>query len=256
MPVIVLAAFGTSVPEAQNALENIDASVRETVPLPDVRWAFTSQRVIDKLKLRGQDTLFARAVPIRNLQQIYAQLQREGRTDVVVQPLHMVPGHEYHRVLETPVPTGLRVRYGKPMLADAAKVAEFAEVLSARFGGADEVTILCGHGNDRHGEFNAMLVALDKHLRADYENVFVATVEGQPGTEAAFADARKSGKKKVKFVPIMVVAGDHIMNDVMGDKGESWKHVLGLPAACDGGLGCNDAVVDLFIRRLRAALAE
>lgn len=255
-PVIVLAAFGTSVPKAQAALEAIDSAVCAAYPEHEVRWALTAQFIIDKLRTRGQTTLFARRVPVKNLTEVYADLAREGKRNVVVQSLHVAPGGEYHQVRRTAVPVGLRVRYGKPLLADNGKVAQLARVLADRFGGADAVTLLCGHGNDHHAGHNKRLVALDRYVRAHYPNVFVATVEGQPGAEKALADARATGLQKVKFVPVMIVAGDHIMNDVMGDEAESWKARLGLAAEAEGGLGHNPAVVKLFLNRLASAMND
>lgn len=252
---IVLTAFGTSVPAAQKALESIDARMRAAFPAEEFTWAFTSSRVTEKLRARGQHTLFAREVPLRTLPEVYADLRESGQTEAVVQSLHVSPGSEYEKVLQTPAP-GLQVRYGPPLLAEEANVSRFAEALAPRFGGPDTVTILCGHGNDRHEEYNRRLVGLDQYVRDRYGAVYVATVEGHPGTERAFADAAASGRTRVKFVPVMIVAGDHMMNDVMGDDGESWKSTLGLPATAEGGLGENDAIVDLFVEQLREVLAQ
>ncbi|MBN2712363.1 MAG: sirohydrochlorin cobaltochelatase [Planctomycetes bacterium] len=254
-PVIVLVAFGTSVPEAQKSFENIDNMVRKEFKGYDVRWAFTAQFIINKLKKNGQTTLFARKVPIKNLSEVYADLRKEGKTDVVIQSLHVVPGGEFTEMTKVDS-SGLKVRVGQPLLSDDKAIADFAKVISKKLGGKDEVTILCGHGNDHHKEYNSEVVKLDKYVRANYKNVYVATVEGQPGTEKAFANVKKSGKKKVKFVPIMIVAGDHIMNDVMGDEDESWKKILGLPASSEGGMGMNDDVVGLYINHLRQAISN
>jgi sirohydrochlorin cobaltochelatase len=252
---IVLVAFGTSVAKAQAALENIDTEVRKAYPNRDIRWAFTSQFILKKLRKQNRTTLFARKLPLKSLPEVYADLAAEGVRAAVVQSLHIAPGQEYVELLKVPT-GGIQVRYGQPLLADQARIEEFAQVLSSKFGGADEVTVLAGHGNDHHPEYNRELVLLDTYLQKHNKHVYVATVEGQPGTEKPLAAAKASGKKRVKFVPIMVVAGDHVMNDVMGDEPDSWKSILKLPATSTGGLGMNNEVVALFLDRLAAAMAQ
>lgn len=254
-PVIILVAFGTSVPAAQAALENIDTRVRAAHPGHEVLWAFTSGVIMRKLKAMGQQTAFARGVPLRDLAEVYADLKARGVVNAVVQSLHVVPGQEYHKIRRVD-PGGIRVRYGQPLMADNGKVAALARALAPRFGGPDTFTILCGHGNDHRPGHNRRLIALDRHVRATYPDVAVATVEGEPGTEAAFAAVRASGLRKVKFLPLMIVAGDHVMNDVMGEEEESWRSQLGLEATADGGMGGDPAVVDLFLAHLDRALAD
>lgn len=251
-PAIVLAAFGTSVPEAQAALENIDTQVREAYPDHEVYWAFTADFIINKLRKQGQTTLFDRKIPLMSTVEVYTLLDNKDVKNVVVQSLHVSPGQEYKEVINTPKGQ-LNISYGKPLLADSDCIAEFATVLSPTFGDKETVTILCGHGNDHHPEYNAQLVELDAVVRASYPNTFVATVEGQPGIEQAFADAKASGLKKVKFVPIMIVAGDHIMNDVIGAEPESWKNMLKMETSSVGGMGENEAIVQLFLSRLTKA---
>ncbi len=254
-PVIVIAAFGTSVPEAQRNLEDFDTMVLERFPDYEVRWALTSQFIVKKLREAGQTTLFDRKVPLNTLEEVYAALRKEGKTTVAVQPIHVSTGQEFHEVVMTPV-KGLNVRCGLPLLVYHEEIEEFAKVLSSKFGRVDTVTILCGHGNDHQPQFNASLVELDNIVREKYENVFVATVEGQPGTEQAFADVRASGLEKIKFVPLMIVAGDHIMNDVMdADDPESWRAQLGLEATAETGLGSNPAVMAFYLERLERLLS-
>jgi cobalamin biosynthesis Co2+ chelatase CbiK len=55
----------------------------------------------------------------------------------------------------------------------------------------------------------------------------------------------------------MVVAGEHITKDVMGDQDDSWKQRLSAPeTTCAPPLGWNDAVIHLFLDRLSEGLAQ
>jgi len=254
-PVIVIAAFGTSVPEAQKNLEDADTMVRERFPDYEVRWALTAQFIINKLRKAGQTTLFERKVPIKSVEEVYSDLRNEGKTNVAVQCLFVMTGGEFRQVLMVST-KGLNVKYGYPLLTAAENIQNMVRALSPTFGDRDTVTILCAHGNEHHPEFNSPLIEMDKYVRKSYENVFLATVEGPPGTKQAFADARKSGCNKVKFIPLMIVAGDHIKNDVMGDDPESWKMQLGLPATAGTGMGSNPAVMEIYLKSLERVLSQ
>ncbi len=52
-PALVLVAFGTSVDSARQVFDYIDQQARKRYAGYDLRWAFTSQFIIDKLKKQG-----------------------------------------------------------------------------------------------------------------------------------------------------------------------------------------------------------
>lgn len=254
-PVIALIAFGTSVPEAQKSFEDIDKAFTKAFPGSEIHWAFTAQFIIDKLAEEGQTTLFDRKVPILNPGQLFKKLSKEGVKDVFVQSLHVVPGGEYTEVVESNA-SGLKLTFGSPLLGSDKDIAEVAGILSKEFGGADEYTILAGHGNDHHADYNGQLIKFNDYIKANYKNVQLATVEGPIGTETAFIAVKDSGLDKVKFIPFMIVAGDHIMNDVMGDEEDSWRSILGLDTTVTGPLGQNPEITKVFISHLKAVMPE
>ena len=51
---ILLVTFGTSYADAQVALDHIDQKVKEAFPGKEVRWAYTSAKIRNKLKKQGQ----------------------------------------------------------------------------------------------------------------------------------------------------------------------------------------------------------
>jgi sirohydrochlorin cobaltochelatase len=91
------------------------------------------------------------------------------------------------------------------------------------------------------------------------KNVFFGVIEGQPPIKNALAALKKSPATKVTIVPFLFVAGDHFINDIMGDKDGSIKSEL-LAAkpyeiqAIDKGLGYNDGVIQVYLDHLAAAL--
>lgn len=254
-PVIVITAFGTTSTKGQHDLENVDRLVTAHYPDLEVRWAITSPFIIRKLKEKGQTTLFARQVPIRNREQVFNELRAEGKTKVVVQPLLVMTGAEYFDVLLEPVDS-LHVEYGYPLLGRPENIARVVKALEPRFGGEDTVTLICTHGNDKVPGYCIPLLLVDKYVRRHYKNVFVTTLHGVPGTGPAFEDTQKSGLKKVKFLPFLIVAGDHVSKDIMADSPESYKSQLGLEATADTGMGNDPAVMSIWIESIDWALAN
>jgi len=254
-PVIVIAAFGTSHTSAQKSLEDFDTMVRERFPGHDVHWAITSRFIVDKLHKAGRLTMFGRELPIKTLEEVYADLRKEGETRLVLQSAHVSPGMEFHQVVMTET-SGLNVKYGYPLLTSAEDIEKFVQVLSPQFGDATTATILCGHGNEGHPEFNASLIQLNEIVRSAFENVFVAAVEGQPEFGEVLTRVKNSHFNRVKFIPIMLAAGEHIRNDVMGDDPDSWRKQLGLPATCDTGLGSDPAVMEILLDHLAQTLSQ
>jgi sirohydrochlorin cobaltochelatase len=255
LPVILIAGFGTSQPSGLADLDYLDRLVCERYQGYEIRWVFTSGFIVKKLRQDGVKTLFERGVPLRNLEEAYADLRAAGKTSVVVQPLLTVTGKEYADVMMAPA-DGLDVTYGYPLLAPPDNIARLARALEPSFGGADTVTLICCHGNAKIPLLNVPLLQLDKYVRARYGNVFVTSLDGPPGTEAAFADALASGLHKVKFLPFLFTTGAHVVNDINGDEPHSYKSQLGMEATFVPGIARNLPVMQLWMESIDWALGQ
>jgi sirohydrochlorin cobaltochelatase len=247
-PVVVLVGFGASSEEARKVYAHVERSVQAFVPACCLRWAFTSGRIVAKLRGEG--------VVLPTLAEALEELVRDDVERAVIQPLLTVPGQEYVRLLQL-VGNYPRWRVGAPLLHSSQSVGEVVEALSRSLR-SDCVNVVVCHGNRRHAEYNLLLLELASVLESRYANVVVASVEGSPGLtplERAREMARKTGS--VHFVPFMLVAGEHIQHDVMGDHPESWKNRVGAArVTCAGPLGATPAAMNLYLRRLKTALEE
>ncbi|MDH5299419.1 MAG: sirohydrochlorin cobaltochelatase, partial [Desulfobulbaceae bacterium] len=67
---------------------------------------------------------------------------------------------------------------------------------------------------------NAAYLGLDRYLSRQYPNVVAGGVDGVLTRDQALTAVKASPKKRVRLIPFMYVAGDHIMNDIMGDEPE------------------------------------
>jgi len=248
-PLIVLVAFGTSVPKARQVYTHIEEQTKKAFPNVDIRWGFTSGIIVKKLRSQGIES--------QTLPELAQALKAEGHRAVVLQSLHMVPGEEFESIKQVdfgPLPKA----YGEPLLTSEADIEAVIAALQPALK-PDRPNVIVMHGNDKHPEFNTQLLAFTRVIESKDPNVIVASVEGQPGTDGPLKRARELAVKSgaVHFIPMMIVAGDHIMNDVLGDEPDSWKNRIGAKSVtCADPLGANDAVIAVFHAHLRKALTE
>ena len=176
---ILLVAFGTSVPEAQVAFKNIDKKVKAAFPGVEVRWAYTSKIIRNKLAKEGQK-LDSPSVAL-------ARMADDDFTHVAVQSLHTIPGEEYHYLVQVAhsfqgAPKGIqKVLLGYPLLAapdDLEKAVKAFMAVIPKERKKDEAVILMGHGTHHPG--NAYYPAMQYYFWKHDPLVFVGTVEGSP----------------------------------------------------------------------------
>ena len=247
-PAIVLVAFGTSNAKARKVFDHIDAAAKKRYPEYEIHWAFTSQFIRKKLKRQGID--------IKNLNEVVADLKKVGHASAVFQSLHVAPGQEFNEIDDVDT-SGLRIAVGNALLADDKDIKAVIAAIDGHIKKGMPNVLIC-HGNKKHPEYNRQLVALAEKIESQYANVVVCSINGQPGTdklEKAKREAAKSGS--VHFIPMMVVAGVHVMEDVLSDEDDSWKNVVGAKkTTCDKPLGYNDKILAIYFGHLDRSLAE
>jgi sirohydrochlorin cobaltochelatase len=251
---LVLTAFGTST-AAADTYQYMEKLFRERFPGYEICWAFTSQKIREKLKKAGRGEL-------KDLSQTLGDLKAAGMTRVVVQSLHVVPGEEWQEMArESRRVPGLKVALGKPLLSSPGDRKRLLEALTSAFPKdlKENAVILVGHGSP-HPEGEAAYLDFEALVRSRFagKNVFLGVVDGKPEAEAALEAVKRSEARKVIFVPLLVVAGDHMQNDILGDEPGSWKSRLlaHRPFQVEGapGLGYRKEVVAIFMDHLEEAL--
>jgi len=227
-PAIVIAAFGTTT-KAQATYDFFDAQLKKELPAKyrnyEIRWAFTSEIVRERANKKFKKAGIKKRY--RSLAQVISDLEDEGYRKIVVQPLHIFPGIEYESVLgmveglrEAFKDFNLRIEVGEPLLQYWWDLDEVTDVLKADLLASGEgCNVLASHGTGETAVgSNITYLGLERVLTQKYDNTFLGSVEGITSRETALAKAKACKPKKVKFIPFMYVAGDHIMNDIMGSK--------------------------------------
>ena len=257
---ILLVAFGTSVPDAQKAFDNIDDQARKAFPGVEIRWAFTSSTIRAKLAKEGKH--------LDSPEVALARLMEAGYTHVAVSSLHVIPGEEFHDLnrnvqLFSRMAGGLeRALVASPLLSshdDMVRVAKALLKHAPRQRNADEAVLFMGHGSRKHPS-DAIYSAMNYLIQDLSPNVFIATVEGHPNLDEILPKLSRKGIKKARLAPLMVVAGVHARDDMMGDDPESWKSVLSRNGiACEAtlaGIAEYPEIVEVWLDHLRETFAQ
>jgi len=247
---LLLTAFGTSIPAAYANYEGMAEKFTAAFPDREIRWAFTSAFVRQKWKSRGKDILSPAAA--------LAQLADEGFKEVSVQSLHVIHGFEYHDILRTAkalegLPKGIeKIHIGEPLLsshADYQRLCQIIQTHAQNFRQSGEALLLMGHGTSHPA--NIAYAGLQEYFRQTDPSIYVATIESYPALEDVIPQLREAGFNTVWLMPLLTIAGDHVLNDMAGDKEESWRSILlkeGFKVNIHPtSLGQIDAVVQMWI---------
>lgn len=215
---ILVVHFGSTVDETRGkTIDVINREYKHDFEDFEVREAFTSREIINKLSKRGIDK--------DNPMEAMEKLAAEGYTHILVQTTNVMNGVEtenlrnevkmYEDKFEV-------VRMGTPLLTDTEDYKEVAKVIRKEIpADKDTAVVVVGHGT--HHYAGAAYAKMDYVFKAEgYENYFVGTVEGYPAMSDVVSNLKAEGYKKVVLAPFMFVAGDHAMNDIAGD----WKEEL------------------------------
>ncbi|MBM4302615.1 MAG: hypothetical protein FJ121_14015 [Deltaproteobacteria bacterium] len=253
-PAIVLAAFGTTT-EAFDTYNHFEEKVKERFPGYEIRWAFTSHKVRQKVaKEKGQK--------LNDLGTTLRELKAAGYTRVAIQSLHIVPGEEWEKKVvqvSREIP-GLKIALGKPLLSSKEDQERVLQTVAQTFPKdlKDTAVVLMAHGSPAPEGEKAYLI-FDRLLRARYQNVFLGAVEDKPAKEEVFEAVKQANPATVILMPFMFVAGEHVAKDMLGDDPESWKSELlkQKPYRIEGvkkGLGYQDGIIAIYLDHLAQAL--
>lgn len=248
-------SFGTSYPEAR--VRNIEACEhRLAAAFPDRApfRAFTSGMIMRKLARR--DGVF-----IDSPQQALEKLWLQGYRDVAIQSLHIINGDEYEKVVHQGAAWRERfdtLQIGAPLLNDERDYSRLIDALAAQMPplADDERVVFMGHGTT-HPAF-AAYACLDHMLSARGIPACVGAVESYPDLPGVIERLRRQRVRKVHLMPLMLVAGDHAINDMASDQPDSWNSQLrraGYECQCwVRGLGQNPLIQQLFVDHLAERL--
>ncbi len=288
---IVLAMFGTTVEPALDGLLNIKAKMEKRFPDTPVKIAFTSNIIRKIWQKRATDPLYKKEHPeipdeilhVQGPLATLANLQDQGYDTIVVQPTHIAPAEEFldlcsyvealasiETIKERFKPFNKLV-VGRPALGTYGTKHPYAEDIKAAARALREdaelakekgaALVYMGHGNEFFPSGGSYL-EFEAEMNKTYPDVLtlVGNVEGYPDFDRLLELLQHAGVKRVVIKPMMVVAGDHAMNDMAGSDQGSWKSMLekaGIEVVpVLRGLGQQDAFAEIFVRHAMDAAKD
>jgi len=251
---IIIASFGTSHDDARRScIDALETHVSEHFTSFRVMPAFTSGMVRKILDKRG--------IRVPSPEEAMVRLAQEGTKRLAVLPTHVMAGYEYEKlrgaVREN---AGLfeKTAVASPLLSTPEDIEALMQAVLEEYAVATgEGLVLMGHGT--HHESNSVYQEINDYLHhLGRRNVFVGTVEAEPGLPHAIAAMRKQGVRRVTLAPLMFVAGDHAKNDMAGGEGswlQSFEEAGFEVKTVLKGLGELLAVRRMYLEHLRDALS-
>ncbi|MFZ2680499.1 sirohydrochlorin cobaltochelatase [Clostridium sp.] len=258
---ILVVSFGTShLDTLRVTIEKAENQIRDHFNDYDIYRAFTSHKIIRKLREKYE--MF-----IDTPEEVMAKLYEDDYEDVIIQPLHIIPGEEYiyiNKIGEAYKDKFRSVKMGRPIfyyqgIENLPQDYSLFIVASKKLYEENNAVVFVGHGTAHSA--NAVYGCLQTVFEDEgYENVFVGTVEGYPNFEAVLKRLKRKNIDEVTLAPLMVVAGDHAKNDMASDEEGSWKSMLEKEGIKVNiylkGLGENERFNQLYINRIEDLINE
>ena len=104
---IIIANFGTTVPQAITSIDNITSRVKAAFPGTEVRVVFTSNIIRSVWEKRSRNPkewkdkgISEEILFTKNLLSTFGDLKSQGYKDVIVQPTHLFHMEQYHDLMQ------------------------------------------------------------------------------------------------------------------------------------------------------------
>ena len=254
---LLVVSFGTSVPETrERTIFALEYALARAFPERKFYRAWTSGVIRKKiLKTEG--------LAIDSVHGALDRMIADGVDDLLVQPTHLLDGEENRLMTEAIQAVADKfaaVAIGAPLLGCESDLEEMADILLREYPlQGDQLFAWMGHGSAEMKE--NVYVRLNEILaKKGADNMVVGTVEFEPEFAPVEERIRARQPRQVCLAPLMVVAGDHAVNDMAGDEEDSWKNRIAAegcePLYILKGLGEYESVRAMYVEHAKAAEAK
>lgn len=247
---IIIASFGCSIKDSRERfIETIENTIMNTYKDIDCFRVFTSE--IIRKKMKREENL-----DIDNMKSRLQKLKEEKYTHVYISATHVIPGYEYEKVLNAVNEYKKdfeEIKVARTFLDEHMGEDEvnIIKTYINRELNNDEAIVLVGHGTDHsaqkyYGKF-------EKMLRKDVNNLYIVNIEGSPVIDDIIDELKEKKYKKVYLYPLLIVSGDHSLNDIGSDDEDSVKSKIAAISDVSmhfTGLGEVINAINLFVYRL------
>ncbi|MBT8333345.1 MAG: sirohydrochlorin cobaltochelatase, partial [Deltaproteobacteria bacterium] len=106
---IILTAFGTST-QAQTTYDHLHSLITPRFPDSQFHWTCSSPVIRRNINKIGDAQIYS-------LSELISQLNGSSKNQIVIQSMHVLPGHEFHRMVRESQQTSIMSAIGMPLLS-------------------------------------------------------------------------------------------------------------------------------------------
>ncbi|OGI03272.1 MAG: hypothetical protein A2Y25_05065 [Candidatus Melainabacteria bacterium GWF2_37_15] len=214
---VVLSVFGSSEPAAMAQYEELKQEIKHSLPSEaEIRMAVSSRTVLKNLENKGQK--------FYTLPEELANIDRLGYKKVIVASINLFPTDEHEHLLK--ITEGFKnnispARYEvtMPFFAKAKPTNEFLKALDnkLRQEHSPSSIVYIAHGSSNLCNTGSQtFLYVKEYLKMLNPNNYFFTIEGAFKYERVLIDIKGS----VLVVPLLLVTGNHMLNDIYEIKEE------------------------------------
>lgn len=212
---ILMISFGTShLAQKKESIDPCIEAIKEAFKEWDIYETFSSGFLRKKLKEE-------QGLVLPSPKELMEKLKELGYKQVIIQPLFLIEGIEYDKLIELAksYEKDIQVQVGKALLSQREDYKALVQEIVREYSQMKTQLLVLGHGSthEAHTSYHILQEVLDEAgLKAcvttleDRDKIYTLPLE----------------KGKVTLIPFMLVAGNHILKDVLSDEETSWKSGL------------------------------
>ena len=221
---VLVVSYGTSYIETrEKTIGAVEKAISAAFPDRELRRAFTAKMVIGIIKKKE-------GVTVDFVTDALQKLLDEGFDDVLVQSTHVTNGGQYDFVVDAVREFKGKfasMSLGSPLLTSDDDYDEVVKAVIDTYypRDPDSALVVMGHGTEHYANATYSQLMM-KFWYAGYRNVYDTTAGRFPDFRQTAADMRGKGYRNVTLMPLLVVAGDHVTNDIVGEGDESLLSIM------------------------------
>lgn len=247
---IIIASFGSSHREAyEKSIGRIRNMVKKEYSETYVNEAISSDMVRKIVDSRDGHHYF-------NMGEALLDMENRGIREIYVLSLYAIKGVELEKIIEQAKEYNddlrLNIKFTEALLGNSKLIIDTAEALRKYKTDDYDGVVLMGHGS--YHEADTVYEKLQAELDSIDSKVYIGTVEGSLDLDSVMSRLAWSRERRILLAPMMLVAGEHARNDMVGEE-DSWRMKLE-ELGCEisvlmEGLCENDEINDIFMTQLR-----